>query len=136
MELTSQDNDLIKIAKDTVENYGDDSLHTVGAALLVNDGTIYTGVNVFAHGGGADAELIVLGQAISQGNKDYKTIVAVGNKERGVIPPCGVCRQLLLDYAPDIFVITEFDGNIQKVKITELLPKAYASWFTKTRLSS
>ena len=52
------------------------------AALLADNGRINTGVNVFAHGGGADAELIVLGQAISQGSKKYKTIVAVGNKDR------------------------------------------------------
>ena len=132
MKLTSQDNDLIKLARDVVDTYADDSLYTVGAALLASDGTIYTGINVFAQGGGADAEVVVLGQAISQGNKNYKTIVAVGNKERGVIPPCGVCRQLLLDYAPDIYVITEFQGTIQKLRITELLPKAYRSWFAQT----
>lgn len=82
MVLTTQDNELIKLAKATVDTYGDDTLHTVGAALLADNGRIYTGVNVFAHGGGADAELIVLGQAISQGSKKYKTIVAVGNKDR------------------------------------------------------
>ena len=82
MVLTTQDNELIKLAKATVDTYGDDTLHTVGAALLADNGRIYTGVNVFAHGGCADAELIVLGQAISQGSKKYKTIVAVGNKDR------------------------------------------------------
>ncbi len=129
MELTTHDKDLIKAAQTIIDKYGDDSLHTVGAALA-SDGTIYTGVNIFAQGGGADAELIVLGKAISEGKKNFTAIVAVGNNDRGVIPPCGVCRQLLLDYAPNIFVITEFGGVVQKVKITDLLPKAYPSWFS------
>lgn len=132
MELTDNDQQLIEAATAIVKQRGDDSRHTVGAALLADDGTMYTGVNVFAQGGGADAELVVLGKAISEGKKSFSTIVAVGNNERGVIPPCGVCRQLLLDYSPNISVITEFNGTVQKVKIIELLPMAYKSWFAPT----
>lgn len=86
-------------------------------------------VNVFAQGGGACAEFTVLAMAISDGKGDVTDIVAVGDRGRGVIPPCGSCRQLLLDYAPEIRVITSSAGRVGKVAIGELLPSAFRSWF-------
>jgi cytidine deaminase len=131
MELTDRDFELVAAAQAVVDAYGDDPRHTLGAALLTGDGVLFTGVNVFAQGGGADAELVVLSKAISEGSTSFATIVAVGDGCRGVIPPCGVCRQLLLDYAPGISVITQLDGAVQKVAIATLLPHARPSWFAR-----
>lgn len=130
-EITTDDQVLIDAARTTIDRLGNGSTHTVAAAIRAKDGTVFSGVNVFAQGGGADAELVVLGIAISSGLTDFATIVAVGDRGRGVVPPCGVCRQLLLDYAPGIDVITEFEGTTQKRPITDLIPLAYRSWFAE-----
>ena len=79
--------------------------HTVAAAAMDTTGRIFTGVNVYHFTGGPCAELVVLGQAASEGAGPLTTIVAVGDGGRGVIPPCGRCRQVLLDQHPDCFVI-------------------------------
>jgi cytidine deaminase len=41
------------------------------------------------------------------------------------MPPCGNCRQLLLDYAPDAMVILNYKNKLVKVKVTDLLPSPY-----------
>lgn len=120
---------LISAAQAIVNEHGDGTRHTVGAALLAVDGTIYAGVNVFAQGGGACAELVVLGMAISYGVHDFTKIVAVGNNGRGVIGPCGVCRQLLFDYAPTIEVIMPSPDGPAELPVADLLPLAQRSWF-------
>src|SRR3712207_5766916 len=84
---------------------GDNPVHTVAAAAMDTTGRIHTGVNVFHFTGGPCAELVVLGAAAAAGAGPLTTIVAVGDGGRGVIPPCGRCRQHLLDLHPDCFVI-------------------------------
>jgi cytidine deaminase len=129
--LDEQDMALIEAATGVVAACGDSALHTVGAAVLADDGSMFTAVNVFAQGGGACAELAVLAKAISEGKSEFRRIVAVGDRERGVIGPCGVCRQLLLDYAPTIEVIISDDNELRRASIRELMPMAQPSWFAK-----
>lgn len=52
-------------------------------------------------------------------------IVAVANDQRGVINPCGRCRQMLLDYYPDIKVIVRDGEELRVVGTTDLLPFAF-----------
>ena len=127
--LDSDDVALLQEATQAIERYGNGVTHTVGAAIRTRDGSLYSGVNVFAQGGGACAELVVLAMAISNGAQGFIDIVAVGDSGRGVLPPCGTCRQLLLDYAPDIHVITNVADDVGKVAIGELLPNPYRSEF-------
>jgi cytidine deaminase len=129
VDLSAMDKQLIEAARNAVFQRGDGVRHTVGAALLASGQSTTTGVNVFAQGGGACAELVVLGTALSRGEHDFETIVAVGDRDRGVIGPCGVCRQLLLDYAPTIDVILNTSGGLGRVPIKELMPMAAQSWF-------
>lgn len=56
-------------------------------------------------------------------------VVAVANDQRGVISPCGRCRQLMFDYYPDIKVIVKDVDELKTVKVDELLPYAYVSGF-------
>jgi cytidine deaminase len=93
----------------------------VAAAARARDGRIVTAVNAYHFTGGPCAELVVIGAAAAQGAYELDTIVAVGDRDRGVIPPCGRCRQVLLDYFPTIKVIV---GN-RTVPITDLLPETY-----------
>ena len=123
--LNQSDQQLITIALDTLKKNFDDGIyhHTVGCAILCKNGKIFTGVNCDGiHG--ACAEYVTMGMAISAGERDFKTIVAVHDKQLGyVISPCGNCRQMLMDYCPDVFVIiNDQQGSLFKVKAKDLLP--------------
>lgn len=125
--LTEQDFALIEAAKKTIcSNYDEKNQnHTVGAAILCENGKIYVGVNVYAlHG--ACAEQVALGSAITAGERTFKAIVAVRGKDGDeIIPPCGNCRQILYDYMPDCNVILSINGKPGKIKAKYLLPFAY-----------
>jgi cytidine deaminase len=104
---------------------GDNPLYSVAAAAMDTTGTIYTGVNVAHFTGGPCAELVVLGMAASSDAGPLTTMVAVGEGGRGVIAPCGRCRQILLDQHPDCFVIVPTQDGPADVPIRDLLPHAY-----------
>ena len=127
-EITNEDKKLIEIALKTLENNFDDGVyhHTVGAAVRCKNGKVYAGVNCDGvHG--ACAEYIAVGVAISSGEREFDTIVAVHDKAPNyVISPCGNCRQMLMEYSPDIFVILNDEQNrLVKVRIEDLLPFAW-----------
>ena len=129
LPLTSDDHALIAQARDAIRrNYGSvHENHTVGAAVRCADGSIFCGINVYAiHG--ACAEQVALGTAITAGQRDFTTLVAVrGENGEEIIPPCGNCRQILSDYAPDCAVIIDADSTLVKILARELLPFAYHS---------
>jgi len=68
-----------------------------------------------------------MGTAKSAGEREFDTIVAVlGDAPNHLLPPCGNCRQMLLDYNPEIKVILNDENlNVVKVAISDLLPLAY-----------
>ncbi|NEB82435.1 cytidine deaminase [Streptomyces sp. SID14478] len=104
--------------------------HTIAAAARARDGRIVTGVNAYHFTGGPCAELVVIGAAAAQGAYELETMVAVGDRERGVVPPCGRCRQVMLDYFPGMRVIvgdggTKGSERLRAVGIAELLPSTY-----------
>lgn len=126
--LNDKDNELIRMAQGViVSNYDSVNFnHTVGAAVRGKSGKIYKGINVYSiHG--ACAEQVALGNAIAHGEREFVSIVAVRGKEgEEVIPPCGNCRQILSDYAPNCEVIISTRNNtLGKVLAKELLPYAY-----------
>ena len=126
--LTEQDRRLIRMGLDVLEKNFDDGVynHTVGCALLCKNGHIYTGVNCDGIHGSC-AEYITMGMAISAGEREFDTIVAVHEKHLNcVIPPCGNCRQMLFEYCPDIRVIVNDEsGSLIKVAARDLLPFAW-----------
>ncbi|KAG4429542.1 hypothetical protein IFR05_014979 [Cadophora sp. M221] len=144
---TSAEAALIAIATSTVDavprfTSGRKSMdHTVGCAALSSTGRVFTGINFFHFSGGPCAENIAFGNAAAAGvsstyspgikepdGKMEKLIacVAVANDERGVISPCGRCRQMMLDYYPDMSVIVLNEaGEPITICIEELLPYAY-----------
>ncbi|MDQ0912918.1 cytidine deaminase [Streptomyces canus] len=97
----------------------------MAAAARARDGRIITAVNAYHFTGGPCAELVLIGAAAAQGAYELKTIVAVGARDRGVVPPCGRCRQVLLDYFPDLEVIVGEEARTRTVRITDLLPESY-----------
>ncbi|MBQ0884579.1 cytidine deaminase [Streptomyces sp. RM72] len=99
--------------------------HTMAAAARARDGRIVTAVNAYHFTGGPCAELVVVGAAAAQGVYELETIVAVGDRERGVVPPCGRCRQVLLDYFPGLKVIVGDGDRVREVPVADLLPETY-----------
>lgn len=99
--------------------------HTVAAAAMDTTGRIFTAVNEYHFTGGPCAELVVLGVAAAAGAGPITTMVAVGDDGRGVIAPCGRCRQVLLDQHPDCFVILPSHDGETTIPIRHLLPYAY-----------
>ncbi|MEH0983562.1 cytidine deaminase family protein [Micromonospora sp. CPCC 205556] len=99
--------------------------HTVAAAARTVDGRLFTGVNVHHFTGGPCAEVVAIGAAATQGAGTLETIVAVGDRGRTVLPPCGRCRQVLLDYFPSVEVIVGPMNALRKVPVTDLLPETH-----------
>ncbi len=126
--LTEKDHQLIRMGLDVLAKNFDDGVynHTVGCALLCKNGHIYTGVNCDGIHGSC-AEYITMGMAVSAGEREFDTIVAVHEKHLNcVLPPCGNCRQMLFEYCPDILVIVnDENGKPIKVSARDLLPYAW-----------
>lgn len=127
-EINANDKRLIKIGLEVLKANFDDGIynHTVGCAILCQNGKIYKGVNCDGIHGSC-AEYITMGIAISAGEREFNTIVATHEKApNGVVSPCGNCRQMLYEYCPDIKVIVnDENGNLIKVKARDLLPFAW-----------
>ncbi|MFF4038081.1 cytidine deaminase family protein [Streptomyces sp. NPDC001816] len=119
------DHELIQAAGDVARTRCRGDNHTMAAAARAKDGRIVTAVNAYHFTGGPCAELVLIGTAAAQGAYDLETIVAVGDRDRGVVPPCGRCRQVLLDYFPALRVIVGQGDRIRSVLITDLLPESY-----------
>ena len=127
-EITDKDRELIRAALDVLEKNFDDGIynHTVGAAVRCKNGRVYAGVNCDGNHGSC-AEYITMGIAISAGEREFDTIVAVHDQAPNCrLAPCGNCRQMLIEYCPDIKVILNNDENeMVKVGIRDLIPFAW-----------
>lgn len=126
-EIDEIDRNLIDAASEVLERNYFYPRHTVGSAVLCSSGKTYTGINIETVGYGPCAEVIAIGRAISDGERQMERIVTVGSPAvpLKIISPCGNCRQLLVDYAPDCWVIVPHGREIMKIKAVELLPDAY-----------
>ncbi|WP_030678292.1 cytidine/deoxycytidylate deaminase family protein [Streptomyces cellulosae] len=119
------DHELIQAAAHVARTRCRGDNHTMAAAARAQDGRIVTAVNAYHFTGGPCAELVLIGTAAAQGAYDLETIVAVGDRDRGVVPPCGRCRQVLLDYFPALGVIVGAGDSLRTVPIGDLLPESY-----------
>ncbi|GAA2489218.1 cytidine deaminase [Streptomyces longisporus] len=125
MRTQDLDHELIQAAAQVARTRCRGDNHTMAAAARARDGRIVTAVNAYHFTGGPCAELVVIGAAAAQGVYELDTIVAVGDRDRGVVPPCGRCRQVLLDYFPALKVIVGQGDRLRAVPVTELLPESY-----------
>lgn len=116
---------VIDAAEALARTLGDNDNHTVAAAAMDVDGRIHQAVNVYHFNGGPCAELVALGVAATAGAKQLMTIAAAGDRGRGLIPPCGRCRQVLLDHHPDILVAVPSESGPVVRPVRKLLPDTY-----------
>lgn len=100
----------------------------VGAALEAASGRIYTGANYESEVCSLSncAERVVMGYAITNGERRFKRLVVVGYMKEPC-PPCGACRQFLAEFAPDVeLIMVAPDGKkIKKGKPADFLPDLY-----------
>ena len=100
----------------------------VGAALLCEDGTVYTGCNVenAALGSSICAERTALVKAVSEGRTGGFVAIAIAGKSADYCSPCGACRQMLYEFGPDMRVLlARGDGSYITTTLRELLPYGF-----------
>lgn len=123
------DQELVALAFQMLErSYCPYSHFPVGAALECSDGSIFTGCNVenAAYGGTICAERTALVKAVSEGHQtDFKRI-AIAGRSVDYCWPCGACRQMLYEFAPDLEVlVARAAGDFVKLSLRELLPHGF-----------
>jgi len=105
--------------------YAPYSKFKVGAALLGKSGQIYRGCNVenAAYGPSICAERTAIFKAVSEGEREFEAMAIV--TENGVFP-CGTCRQVMLEFAPDMtIIIADSQGNTRLATVRSLLPDGF-----------
>jgi cytidine deaminase len=119
---------MIEIAHKAQENaYCPYSQLKVGAALLSKTGKIYLGTNVenASYGLTICAERVALFKAVSEGDREFKSL-AVTSSKKGFIYPCGACLQVLAEFSPDLLIITSDENNNYNVyNLKDLLPQVF-----------
>src|SRR4051812_27115068 len=107
--------------------YAPYSSFRVGAALLATDGSIFEGCNVenASYPAGLCAERVAVGAAVAAGLPGFQAI-AVATEGETPTPPCGICRQVLMEFAPNLVVLSiTRDGAEARWTLSELLPAAF-----------
>lgn len=125
---SKQDDSLREAALRALENaYAPYSNFRVGAALRARTGEVVTGCNVenSVNGLAICAETLAVASAVSQGLTEFDEIAIVTDDSEPT-PPCGACRQVLNEFAPDITISSYTrEGREATWTLRELLPHAF-----------
>lgn len=100
----------------------------VGAALECADGSVFTGCNVenAAFGDTICAERTAVVKAVSEGHRDDFIRIAIAGHSADYCWPCGSCRQVLFEFAPDLEVLVAKEGgDFVKLSLRELLAHGF-----------
>ncbi len=116
---------MVETASAMLTQNGDGDNHTVAASIYAADGSVYSGLNLYHFTGGPCAEVVALARLVSEGGGKPLAIVAVADRNRGVVAPCGRCRQILADYCLDIQVVLKAESGLVVRLLTDLLPMTY-----------
>jgi cytidine deaminase len=99
----------------------------VGAALEAEDGTVIAGCNVesASYGLTTCAERVAVFTGVARGFRCFKRVAIVADTA-ALTPPCGACRQILWEFAPDAEVIlANLTGRTERFTVRELLPRGF-----------
>ena len=120
--------ELVKAAREVqTKAYAPYSNFKVGAALLGKSGAIFTGCNVenASYGMTMCAERNAASHAVASGEREFSAIVIATDSPQPT-PPCGACRQVLVEFSPDMEVIlVNSAGQRQILSLQSLLPHRF-----------
>ncbi len=134
LPLRAADHELIERARALIRERYIENRHHIGCAVKTKSGKVFAGVHLDTYVGRASvcAEAIAVGMAMAAGERDLDTIVSVrhprpreANRDIQIVSPCGICRELLADFAPATQVILPVDDGPVRVAIGDLLPAKY-----------
>lgn len=134
LPLDDDDRALLAAAQDVLQRHYRPFWHMVAAALRGRDGRIWTGLHLGTTVGRLSvcAEAIAVGRAILEGDGSIATVVAVRHpkpeehdRSLAVVPPCGACRELIVDYDAQALVIVPGPLAPLKLPARALLPLPY-----------
>lgn len=108
--------------------YAPYSRFRVGAAVEGEDGSVFAGCNVenASYGLGMCAERVAIGVAVAAGVTRFRRVVVISDSEPPAAP-CGACRQVLYEFAPDADVLAVGPRSSHRWTMRELLPSAFSS---------
>jgi len=107
-----------------LQAYAPYSRFTVGAALLGGSGWIYPGANVenISLGLTICAERVCVGAALQGGDRNFEALAIVTDSTKPSVP-CGACRQVLAEFAPELEIVTAtLRGEESRLNLRDLLP--------------
>lgn len=131
--LSTSDLELIDAARSLIRSRYKPDRHAVACALRVRGGKVYTGVHLECFVGRITvcAEAVAIGRAVTDGDGELiETIVAVlqssfDDEHPAVVSPCGMCREMIGDYAPTARIIIPGPQGPRVVHLGALLPERY-----------
>ncbi len=106
-------------------SYAPYSHYAVGAAVLTRSGRVFTGCNIenASYGATVCAERVALWKAVSEGEREFEAIAVVTANGGS---PCGICRQVMAEFRPDMkVIIADISGNVRATTVRDLLPDRF-----------
>ena len=130
MEINvKNDSELMDMAKEAMKSaYAPYSHFSVGAAVETDDGAVYCGCNIenSSYGATICAERTAISKAVSEGYRRI-TRIAICDSNNSFAWPCGICRQVMSEFAvEDFYVILEDNGKLSNFFLKELLPNSFS----------
>jgi cytidine deaminase len=132
--ISSADRELIEAATALIKARYRENRHHIAAAARGASGKIYTGLHLDTYVGRASvcAEAVAIGQAMAAGESGVSAIVSVRHprpreehREPQIVSPCGICREMLNDFAPGAAVLLPGEPGPTSRPVEALLPEKY-----------
>lgn len=123
-----EDQELVELARKAREfSYSPYSKFKVGAALITNEGKVYSGCNIENASFGITncAERTAIFKAVSEGAREIDTIAIIADSD-GPCSPCGACRQAMAEFKVKRVIMANLKGEVKAVSLAELLPYSFA----------
>jgi cytidine deaminase len=132
--LAPEDEALVEAARDAIRKRYQPGRHHIGAAVRTAAGKVYTAVHLDTYVGRASvcAEAIALGRALLDDDTPVVAVASVrhprpteSSQTIGIVAPCGICREMLADFAPGCRVVVPDEQGAHTRTIEALLPNKY-----------